>query len=358
VKKALAYLVVALTLLSLCVVVVKGQSTPPNYSSDVKILSYNWYMDSAGFIDAVGEVQNTGQSVLTQVVIGGEVLDNTGNILTQYACGLGTDIAQVMYLAPGQKAPFYLEFYPPQDATNGWYSESLGNVEVQVTYATSSTSYYYPDIQVVSSSSSIGKISTGPTPDFGAYWVTGTLKNTGTQTAYNVTLYGTFYNSTGNVMAVSSTNDTTILSMAPGATTSFKIGAFDVNQTGLPAGEKISTYSLLADPDSPLETGAPVYTPSPTTSTNPTQTSTPQPGSSAQPGSTAQSGTTSTPAPTSSSPSQSTNKSPGISTSTIIAIAVVGAVVVIVGLGAFLALRSRTSQANLTTKDKIKQKRR
>lgn len=305
-------------------------------------------MDNEGFIDIVGEVQNIGPNILSPVVIGGSVFDSSGNDLGDNVAQIGTDIAPVNYLSPGQKAPFYIEEAPPQSATDGWPSEDVDHVSVYVYLANATQSYSYSDVQVTSKSSSIGTNPNGDDADMGVYWVTGNVENTGAQTAQNVSVIATFYNTTGNVVAVGSTDTSTIGSLDPSKSVSFKLGAFDINQTGLPVSEKISSYSLIVESLSPiLESSTPIVTPAPTTSgTSSAPTNTPS-----QP----TSGASSSPTSSDSATVGSNNSPSGGVSSTVIAVIVIVVIAVIAALGAFIALR--THKTNETTKEKIKRNR-
>ena len=103
---------------------------------------------------------------------------------------------------------------------------------------------------------------------------------------------GTFYNSTGTVVAVGNTYDMLggfiTASLAPSATISFSVPAFDVNQTNVSSSEKIHSYSLLIQAGGPILQGAaPIVTPSPESSSSPSSpssSSSPNPSSSQSPG--------------------------------------------------------------------------
>jgi uncharacterized membrane protein YciS (DUF1049 family) len=345
VRQPIVYLLIVITLMSLCLVSIPKASCQ---TQNVKIVSYNYYLDNAGFIDIVGEVQNTGPNYESPVVVAGSVFDSSGNDLQDNSVQIGTDIAPVTYLAPGQKAPFYLEFAPPQAATDGWPSEDVDHVSVFVYLANATQSYSYSDVQVASKSSSIGTNPNGDDADMGVYWVTGTVQNTGSQTAQNVTVLATFYNSTGNVVAVGSTDTLTIASLDPSKSASFKLGAFDINQTGLPVSEKIASYSLMVESLSPiLQSSAPIVTPAATT-----------PGSSPAPTNTpgqSTSGASSSPTSSDSSSVGSNNSTSGGMSSTVIAVIAVVVIAIIVVLGAFIVLR--THKPGETTKEKIKRNR-
>jgi hypothetical protein len=124
-------------------------------------------------------------------------------------------------------------------------------------------------LTITSKQSSIGST----TDDKGVFWVNGNIQNIGSQTASNITVFGTFYNSTGATVAVGYGN--TVASLSPSGSGSFKLGAFDLNQTGIPASKKITDYSLLINVQSPILQGTvpvtvptaspgPIINPSPT----------------------------------------------------------------------------------------------
>ena len=254
-KKSIGVLFIALMLVSLCLISAPHVSAQ---TSDVKILSYSFYVDELGILDVVGEVQNVGSNTLTAVILSGSVY-SSGVDVGDSGCSVGIEQYPVEYLAPGQKAPFYMEFYQP--STGGsWYTLTSAKVILSVAKANATSSYQYPDLTVTSSTASLGTNPSGSDADLGVYWVNGEVQNTGTQTAQNVTVLGTFYNSTGNVVAVGFSNS--LGSLAPSATSTFKLGAFDVNQTNVVASEKITGYSLLINALNPVLTGtAPTVTP-------------------------------------------------------------------------------------------------
>ena len=320
--------------MSLCLISVPHVSAQ---TSEVKILSYSYYIDELGILDVVGEVQNVGPNTLTAIVLAGSVYSQ-GVDLGDSGCIVGIEQYPVEYLAPGQKAPFYMEFYEPNIPSNPdatWYSLTSANVILSVTHANATNSYQYPDLKVISSAASLGTNPSGSNPDLGVYWVNGIVQNTGTQTAQNVTVLGTFYNSTGNVVAVGFSNS--MGSLAPSATSAFKLGAFDINQTNVVDSEKITSYALVINALSPVLQGTP-----PATTPNPTSEA-----------STAPTGTSSTTGSSSSS-STASNKSTSLLSSTLIA-----AIAVIVVLAAVIALVAvRMRKPKETTKEETTKERR
>jgi len=152
-----------------------------------------------------------------------------------------------------------MEFYD-QNANNYgmWPASDVTNIDLQVLQANPTANYSYPDLTIQSSTATVRAD--------GTYWVTGTMKNTGSQTARYITVVGTYYNSQGTVVATGFSNATLTASLAPSATAEFALGAFDLNQTTIPTAQKIATYSLLIQPVGPILVGnAPVVTPYHTT---------------------------------------------------------------------------------------------
>ncbi len=134
--------------------------------------------------------------------------------------------AWVAYIVPQQKAPFIMEFAPPQD-DNVWEPGDVANIQLSVTQANATSKYQYPDLKITSSTPSIGTSG-----DYnGAYGVSGEIKNTGSQTATNLTVVAEFFNSTGSVVGVGYTTYLTPTDLAPSGTTSFQVYALDLNQS-------------------------------------------------------------------------------------------------------------------------------
>ena len=258
-RKSSVYLFVALTLMSLGLALVPDVFCQINQAQDMKILSYSYYVDNQGILDVVGEVQNQGPNTVFGVLVTGSVIDNTGTDQGDTYATIGIDPMSILYLSPNQIAPFYLEFWAPNNSPDGtWATVTIASIELAVAEANATTSYQYPGLTVSSSKSYIGNTVN----DTGVYWVTGNVQNTGSQTAENVTVFGTFYNSTGSVVAVGYSN--TDASLSSSASESFQLGAFDINQTGIITSEKITKYSLLIQADGPILQGTgPLITPSP-----------------------------------------------------------------------------------------------
>jgi hypothetical protein len=296
--------------------------------STVKVLGYTYYYDSIGFLVVVGEVQNQGPNIISSIILTGAISDSNGLQTTSYTTAWGNN------LLPNQKAPFYMEFQPRTQDDQPL--ADVADVNVNVYKADPTSTFQYPDLTITDQQSYIGTnpgtqptATTPGTGDLGVYWVTGTIKNTGTETAQNVTVFATFFNKNGEPVAAGYTGPTTMTPyfIPAGQSATFKLGAFDMNQSIVPNDKKIATYSLLIQNLGPMkDTGtAPVPVA--------TATPTPPPLSSK------------TPAPT--NPDGSTpigsnnNTNPSIPTWALVAIAAVAIALIAV---AFLMLRRRTSQ--------------
>jgi hypothetical protein len=315
-----------------------------NQTANVKIVSYSYYIDMSGYLDVVGEVQNVGSNTLTNLIVTGSAYSPDGTDQGDSYAPVGIEQIAVTYLAPQQKAPFYMTFYTPNNSQTGsWYAADISKVDLAVAMANATANYQYPDLKVTSDSHSIGTTTTGNYPDKGAYWVYANVENTGSRTAENVTLLATFYNSTGNVVAVGS-SITPVSSILPSSTSSFKLGAFDLNQSLVSPPEKISSYSLLIHADGPvLQGAAPVNTPYPTSASSP----------SSNPTSTSTSGPSSSQSNPSTSNQASGNSPTSFLSPTLIVIIIV--IVIIAAIGTTLALRK--SNTKQTTKEKIRSRR-
>lgn len=314
-KKSIIYSVILLTLFSLCFTLIpQAQSQTTN----IQVVSYRWYIDSAGLLDIVGEIQNVGTSIISSVILSGTATSTSGNQQTS------NTMAYVKNMLPNQKAPFYMTFFlQPDPVTQS--APTIADVAVAITQATATTGHLYPDVKVTSHQNSIGT----STDDKGVYWVTGTVKNTGTQTATDVRVLGTFYNSAGKVIAVGGyTEEALSASLASSASVNFKFGAYDSNQTALPSDQKIASYVLLVQVEGPILQGTtPTITPGPTSSstigTTPTGTT---------------SSTNTQPTPTSDDQTQVGNPT-NIPSWLIPALIVI--VIAAAGAGAFLAFKKR-----------------
>ncbi|MGD0450563.1 MAG: FxLYD domain-containing protein [Candidatus Bathyarchaeia archaeon] len=273
-------ILIALALVALVISSVSLLSAPNVKAdpSEAQILSYSWYVAPTtttlaqyiGDLIVVGEVQNVGTNTLSNVVVGAEAYNATGDLV-----GSAEFTAYVNYLSPGQKAPFYLDFAPDITTDISTFDQNwatyVTNVTVQVLTASDSNQTQYSGLTVPS-----GSVSVLNTTD--PYTITGTVQNTGNQATGPVWVISTFYNASGTVVALNFT-DYISQSLSPGESAPFT--ATPVDDTPQ-LSSSITSYSILIQSDP-----APSATPTPTPITTPIQTTSPtssnQPTSSASP---------------------------------------------------------------------------
>jgi hypothetical protein len=329
-KKTSVSLFVLLVICSLSLTLTPAafsQSAPTN----VKVVSYSYYFDPTGFLVVVGEVQNVGTDIVSKVSLGGTATSSDG---AQVNSNINAFVADLL---PGQKAPFYWDFYDNAGAGT-WNHPDVTSLDIAVIAASTTTNYQYPDLKITGDHSYLGtNRGTGPNDpnaDYGAYWVAGTLTNTGTQTAQNVYVLATYYNASHVVVAVGGFEGVLNASLAPSASIPIKVGAVDLNQTGIVSEKKITSYSLLIQVQGPILQGTSTDTP----------TVTPYPtGGTVEP----TTGTTSSPTSTdSSSIGASQNGSPQ---ALVYAILVIATIVVVAA--AILLVKKRKSQPSSKPKE-------
>jgi hypothetical protein len=114
-NKTVTIFLVILTICSLSLTMVPG-ALSQDQKGNVKILDYSYYLGSLGLIVVVGEVQNQGANTLTSVIITGSIVSRDGIYQSSSTTIIGIPPAEVTYLNSQQKAPFYMDFYPPQNS--------------------------------------------------------------------------------------------------------------------------------------------------------------------------------------------------------------------------------------------------
>ena len=239
-------------------------------SSEAQLLSYSWHISFAskiaewrGDLVAIGEVQNTGTTTLSSVWLLATAYNSTGAMLDQ------TNYRALAFnLSPGQKAPFFLDFLPEDSPTQdqSWVS-SVTNVTVAVVSAIATNETMYSGLTLPPGS------ITGFN-NAGTYTVTGAIQNTGTQTTGRTWAVTTFYNSSGNVVAL---NYTSYLadSIAPGNAVLFTATPDDNTAT---LSSQIANYSVLIQTLPVESTATPTPTPTAPPTSTPSGTATQPPG--------------------------------------------------------------------------------
>jgi preprotein translocase subunit SecG len=266
-KKFAIILIALMVISSLTLTLLPTVRSQTVSKEDIKVLSYSWYVSVDGYLMVVGEIQNVGSTTIgPEIVLSGEILTSDG------AYASSANRAWVLNLIPQQKAPFIMAFDNPQSSDGIWYAyPSITDALFEAYQPQATSNYNYPDLKITDHSHTIDSD--------GVYWVSGHVKNTGTQTAKNITLVGTFYNAEGTTVAVGYTEEfLTPSNLEPQATAPFTLRAFDIPQDEIPESKKIENYALLVQVADPVLQGEPVVTqstlpPSSAPTTESTQTS-------------------------------------------------------------------------------------
>jgi hypothetical protein len=246
-KKLLVSLVIALVLFS-SALVSAPKVVAQDASSDIKVLNYSYHIDFSGgspLLVVVGEVKNEGTTAYQTEPIGGIVYAADGSVQ-----GQSQGYVNTIYLVPGQKMPFEITFSSPKTSDDGtWLTASIDHFDF-TTQATSTNTYPSPELKIISQTNTIDKTSEAR----GTYWINGQVQNTGSQTAEKIFVIATFYNSSGITVAFGYSAS---FNLTASDTTSFKLGAFDLNMSTTTPQQQIASYSLVAIPKAPLLTGPP-----------------------------------------------------------------------------------------------------
>ena len=311
-KKIAAILIVVLSLASICLVLAPKAKAD---SSDIKILSYSWYIapadtgiTSKGDLIVVGEIQNNGSQIIDRPWVRAIAYDANGTALASVY-----NSAFVKDILPQQKAAFYLDFTTQSADPTGNYSGTLAwipfldHVNATVEYGQTTEDQMYRGLAVAAKTSYM-------TND--VFSVTGIIQNNGTELTGKVWLVTTFYNASGTTIAANFTNYLTS-SLAPNQTVQFV--ATPMDNTAL-LSSQITSYSLLIQ-TIPFDNST-ASSPTPTASQSPTVSATATPASSEQP----------TQSPQTQQPSSSSD---------LIYIAVGAAVAVVIIVAALFFLRKK-----------------
>jgi len=244
--------------------------TSQNVSSktqDIKILSYSHYIDALGYLQIIGEIQNTGTDTIERVTLTATVYGPGGS--TQ---GIITGKTWLSYMAPQQKSPFRLEIIEPTDYDN-WYLTNISKIEISIKEAPESNKHLYSDFEITVNSAGISTSGN----DKGAYWINGNVRNTGSQTASKLAVAAVFYNSSGCVVAIGRTDFLDPRTVSPSGTAPFRIGAYDYLQFEEPENRIIKNYALFVEAESPLIDGKAPTATTPATGSSDTTPNNPQP---------------------------------------------------------------------------------
>ena len=192
----------------------------PNVSSqsdNVKVLSYSWYYNSEyNDVLVIGEVQNIGPNNIEFIALSGALNSLDGE---DQAWSRARTYANETL--PQQKAPFRMYFFADYSDSQdfNWTLGDYGNIQFGVLEANQTENYQYPNLEIVDNTHQIDAT--------GLYTVTGTVKNTGDETAGKLWVVATFYNATGDVIATGFSDYLSPDFLEPNQTASFSLNTVD-----------------------------------------------------------------------------------------------------------------------------------
>lgn len=186
---------------------------------DVAIMSHSSYSGEYGDYHVVGEVKNNGSENLTWVELTATFYDSSDSVL-DFDYGY-TDIE---VLTPVQKSPFEIHVW---DET---ISAQVDHYTIVVSDCDVATAEPYREFEILSHASSIDS--------WGYYKIVGEVQNTGSRDAESVDVVGTFYDSSGTVVATRTGYISQDI-LAAGDVAPFDIWIWDETQAAL-----IDSYNL------------------------------------------------------------------------------------------------------------------
>ena len=176
------------SLIVLCSIIILAVASMANFkgayaSSDLSILSHQKYTDSYGFLHIVGEIQNTGSDVLTNVTITATFYDSNGTVISTQCDWTHPELDPI---GVSEKSPF------------GWYIYNYGdsrNVDhYSLTVSFSKGVEHQRLFKIVSNSSYVD--------NNGQLHIVGEMQNIGKQREEPDQIIATLYDSAGNVVLV------------------------------------------------------------------------------------------------------------------------------------------------------------
>jgi hypothetical protein len=224
---------------------------PVKAAEQITIINHQGILESAGYYNVVGEVKNTGDTAAKNVYVKITFISSEGNDEDEQEVLIHT-------ILPGRKAPFM--------GTAAVAGSLVASYNVELMDLTMASDDVPKALEITSATSEANIINN--------IMVTGSVKNTGTETATYTRVYATVYDGpsgTGNVVAVTSSTAQPI-NVDPGQTGTFQMGFF------ITAGKSYTSMVIVAESDqyeatseyttSITQTSTPTASPSSLTSTN------------------------------------------------------------------------------------------
>jgi hypothetical protein len=207
------HIVYALLLFSIIV----GNIYPANASGVVIIDNHSSFISLSGALHVVGEVNNTGETNVKEIVINVTYFDIDDQAIASGSSSVLQDI-----LFPGMKAPF--------DAvlTGSSAVQQVDRYELEVSF--SETNMVLNRTLVIQSHNFTSTIT-------GSFHIVGEVKNSGTEISTATNAIATCYDSSGTVVAAKQSR---LFNLNPGETESFDIIIDEPQST------KVSSYEVSA----------------------------------------------------------------------------------------------------------------
>lgn len=237
---------VCFAVLAMMIIAFATSVQPVEAAAQVSIVNHQGYIDFSGYYQVVGEVINNGDTPAKNVYV-----------KTTFASTEGADEdemeTQIHVILPGRKAPFA--------GTAGAAGSTVSSYTVELMDLTMSAEDLPKVLSIVSSSSELNMIQN--------MMITGTVKNTGTETATYSRVYATVYDGpsgAGNVVAVTGCTAQPY-NLDAGQTGNFQMAFF------VTPGKTYASYVVVAESDQYAATTEYVAAMGQTTSASPSPTS-------------------------------------------------------------------------------------
>lgn len=195
---------------------------PVKAAEQITIINHQGILDSSGYYNVVGEVKNTGDTAAKNVYVKITFTSSEGDDEDEHDVLIHT-------ILPGRRAPFM--------GTAGVAGSLVTSYKVELMDLTMASEDVPRALEIVSANSEVNIINN--------MMITGTVKNTGTETATYTRVYATVYDGpsgTGNVVAVTSCTAQPY-NVDPGQTGSFQMGFFKTS------GKSYASMVLVAESD-------------------------------------------------------------------------------------------------------------
>ena len=198
-KKIVAFVIIAALVLAAFTVLAGNVKAE---SSETIVLTYSRYIapststlaSAPGDLIVVGELQNIGPNIIENMTVQGTAIGANGQTLA-----VTTSIAFVYYMAPGQRAPFYLDFTAQSSQTQDLtWIPSVSQVVFTFPSVVHANTRQYSDAKVVH--------EINYTDNSGLYVIRGIVENDGGLVDQNPWVVTTFYNASGSVIGLNYTN--------------------------------------------------------------------------------------------------------------------------------------------------------